>query len=97
MFHLKCFRIFCFFFGDFTGLRVRVFHSLPFFKVYKRAIKIANAFADLMGKDPLNNCPILEDKETEPEVKILWFLLSDFIGAMQIKRDTLGGGTVSPK
>ena len=40
-----------------------------FFKVYKRAIKIANAFVDLMGKEPLNNCPILEDKETEPEVK----------------------------
>jgi hypothetical protein len=36
--------------------------------VFKRAFKISKAINELMGKEPLNNCPILEDKDTEPEV-----------------------------
>jgi hypothetical protein len=36
--------------------------------VFKRAFKIAKAINELMGKEPLNNCPILEDKDTESEV-----------------------------
>jgi hypothetical protein len=36
--------------------------------VYRRAIKMGDAIRNLMGKDPLNNCPILEDSTAEPEV-----------------------------
>ena len=39
--------------------------------VYRRAVRMGDALRNLMGKEPLNNCPILEDSSAEPEVEVL--------------------------
>ena len=39
--------------------------------VYRRAVRMGDALRNLMGKEPLNNCPILEDSSAEPEVNVL--------------------------
>ena len=46
-------------------------------QVYRRAVRIGDAVCNLMGQDPLNNSPILEDKLAELEVSFqVPFLLS---------------------